>query len=167
MTHFVQKGSVKQADLVTHTLSTRKSSATFARPGSVNGAYKVGRPVVFATSVSKYVLKKGRLTVAPERLLRASGLLGESKTTGDLPAQYQGPRPRVIEATMNRKNETVSNVKIGQVIEKERLRGIKYANAWAELDSLHEELVGESDTSDFVTTIGHFADIAGFGISYS
>ncbi|KAJ5934363.1 hypothetical protein N7466_003910 [Penicillium verhagenii] len=141
VTHFVQKGSVKQVDLVTHTSSTKKSSATCAGHGSENGGHKVGRPVVFATSVSKYVFKKGRLTVAPERLLRASCLLDESK-------------------------KTVGNVETGQVIEKERLRGMKYANAWAELDSLHEELAGENDKSDLVPTIGHFADIAGFGISY-
>ncbi|KAJ5929146.1 hypothetical protein N7454_006994 [Penicillium verhagenii] len=141
VTHFVQKGSVKQVDLVTHTSSTRKTSAICDGPGRVNGGHKAERPVIFATSVSKYVFKKGRLTVAPERLLKASRLLGESKMT-------------------------VGNVEISQVIEKERLRGMKYANAWAELDSLHEELAGESDTSDFVPIISHFADISGFGISY-
>ncbi|CDM32766.1 unnamed protein product [Penicillium roqueforti FM164] len=165
VTHFVQKGSVKQIDLVTHTLSTGSISGGCARAESENSRDKPARPVIFATSVSKYVFKKGRLTVAPERLLRASGLLGESRKMGYLPAQHQGLRPRSVEATMNNINENGA-IEIGQVIEKERLKGMKYANAWAELDPLHEELLGESETSDCVPTIGHFGDIAGYGISY-
>jgi hypothetical protein len=140
-THFVQKGSVKQTDLVTHTLSTGRTRCAGA--GSENGVNGRGFLVVFATSVSKYVFKKGRLTVAPERLLRASGLLGENEKMCLL-AKHQGPRARSFGATMNQKNENGPNLEIGQVIEKERLRGMKYANAWAELDSLHGELLGEA-----------------------
>ncbi|KAJ5641220.1 hypothetical protein N7490_005220 [Penicillium lividum] len=165
VTHFVQKGSVKQTDLITHKLSTGKTSERCTGAGSGNSGDKLGRPVVFATSVSKYVFKKGRLTVAPERLLRASGLLGEIKETADLPAQYQDPRPRSTEA-MSKIKKNLGNFEICEVIEKERLRGMKYANAWAELDSLHKELLGESEICDCVPTIGHFDEIAGHGISY-
>jgi hypothetical protein len=168
VTHFVQKGSVKQIGLVTHTLPTGKSSGRYARPGSENGGAKLRRPVVFATSVSKYVFKKGRLTVAPQRLLRASGLLGECKKTGDFLTQSQSPglQSRSTEATLSKTHENACNFEISQVIEEERCKGMKYANAWAELDSLHEELFRESETSDYVPTIGHFADITGYGISY-
>ncbi|CAI7572298.1 unnamed protein product [Penicillium viridicatum] len=43
----------------------------FMRPAPRNG----GEKVVLAVAVSKYVVKKGRLTVPPGRLLRASGFL--------------------------------------------------------------------------------------------
>ncbi|EAW07612.1 acyl-CoA thioesterase [Aspergillus clavatus NRRL 1] len=43
----------------------------FLRPASRKG----GEKTLFATAVSKYVVKKGRLTVPPERVLRASGFL--------------------------------------------------------------------------------------------
>ena len=43
----------------------------FMRPASHSG----GEKVVLAVGLSKYVVKKGRLTVPPERLLRASGFL--------------------------------------------------------------------------------------------
>lgn len=43
----------------------------FLRPPSRSG----GQKTLLATAVSKYVVKKGRLTVSPERLLRASGFL--------------------------------------------------------------------------------------------
>ncbi|KAJ5512081.1 hypothetical protein N7463_001633 [Penicillium fimorum] len=160
VTHFVQKGSVKQDDLVTHELMTGKIYVT----GSGKSRDKSARPVVFA--VSKYVFKKGRLTVAPERILRASGLLGEGYKTGDLPIQSQDPQPKSTEATMSKNTDDVGDLEIGQVIEKERLRGIKYAKALAELDILHEELLMENETSDCVHIIGNFSNIAGYGISY-
>ncbi|KAL2841561.1 hypothetical protein BJY01DRAFT_236326 [Aspergillus pseudoustus] len=40
-------------------------------------AKKGGKRVLYATAVSKYVVKKGRLTIAPERVLRKSGFLPE------------------------------------------------------------------------------------------
>lgn len=43
----------------------------FLRPASRKGEKKA----LLATAVSKYVVKKGRLTVSPERILRASGFL--------------------------------------------------------------------------------------------
>lgn len=43
----------------------------FFRPVSRKG----GEKTLFATALSKYVVKKGRLTVPPERVLRASGFL--------------------------------------------------------------------------------------------
>ncbi|KAJ5331366.1 hypothetical protein N7476_001149 [Penicillium atrosanguineum] len=43
----------------------------FMRPASKAG----GEKTLLATALSKYVVKKGRLTVAPERLLRASGFI--------------------------------------------------------------------------------------------
>lgn len=43
----------------------------FLRPAPRKG----GKKTLLATAVSKYVVKKGRLTVSPERLLRASGFL--------------------------------------------------------------------------------------------
>lgn len=43
----------------------------FLRPASRKG----GQKTLLATAVSKYVVKKGRLTIAPERLLHASGFL--------------------------------------------------------------------------------------------
>jgi hypothetical protein len=44
----------------------------FLRPGKRGGR---GDKTLLAVGVSKYVVKKGRLTIPPERILRASGLL--------------------------------------------------------------------------------------------
>ncbi|EAU39065.1 conserved hypothetical protein [Aspergillus terreus NIH2624] len=43
----------------------------FVRPATRKG----GPRTLFASAISKYVVKKGRLTIAPERVLRASGFL--------------------------------------------------------------------------------------------
>ncbi|KAL4809435.1 hypothetical protein BDV18DRAFT_150841 [Aspergillus unguis] len=45
----------------------------FLKPASKKG----GKRTLYATAVSKYVVKKGRLTIPPERVLRASGFLPE------------------------------------------------------------------------------------------
>ena len=104
--------------------------------------------------------------MAPERLLRVSGLLGEGDRTRDLPAQNQGPRLKNTKTTVRKNKEDVGNLDVSRGIEEERLREMKYAKAWDELDSLHEELLKGNEASDCVPTIGHFNDIAGYGISY-
>ncbi|RDW76615.1 acyl-CoA thioesterase [Aspergillus mulundensis] len=45
----------------------------FVKPAVKKG----GKRTLYATAVSKYVVKKGRLTIPPERVLRASGFLPE------------------------------------------------------------------------------------------
>lgn len=166
VTHFVQKGSVKHFDLAPHMLSPGKCFDKCASTRGDKNKGKSARPVIFATSVSKYVFKKGRLTVAPERLLKASGLLGESIETGGIHVEPQNPQPKITEGTLSEKFRSLGNSDNSQVIEKERLRGMKYANAWAELDSLNDMLRGESEPGDFVPVIGNFGDITGYGISY-
>jgi hypothetical protein len=165
VTHFVQRGSVKHKCLVTDILSGRhicgKCGGT---SGEGNGA-SAARPVVYATSVSKYVFKKGRFTVAPERLLRASGLLGGNGKMGDVCSKNQSPQIN-IKDPLTKSSEGMDSPAIGQVVENERLKGLKYATAWDELESLHTEPFGDNETSGCVPAIGQFDDISGYGFSY-
>ena len=95
-------------------------------------------PAVFATAISKYVLKKGRLTIAPERLIAGSGLLPpRAECDESLPAE-----PNL---------ETEAAVAVAPdcaagwaAVEKERQRGLRFAQHFAQLDSLHEEFGAES-----------------------
>ncbi|KAJ5766133.1 uncharacterized protein N7511_003749 [Penicillium nucicola] len=153
VTHFVQKGSVKHQCLVAGTvmLSGEHVCAKCGGAGRDGGKPGAG-PVVFATSVSKYVFKKGRFTVAPERLLKASGLLGGDKMGSEDFAKHR--------------EDTDGTTTIGQVVENERLQGLKYAHAWNELESLHSEFVGQTEKGDSVPAIGRFDDISGHGFSY-
>lgn len=54
------------------------------------------QPVVFASSLSKYVFKKGRLTLPPERILKASGLLSVTDDEGQS-SEEQKPFDQLIE----------------------------------------------------------------------
>ncbi|KAJ5633802.1 hypothetical protein N7528_001644 [Penicillium herquei] len=55
---------------------------TFMRPAKRAG----GEKTLLATAISKYVVKKGRLTVAPERLLRAGGFLPARPVESQVPS---------------------------------------------------------------------------------
>lgn len=165
VSHFVQKERRQRKDLVTHQLSTGMFSGN-CRASKSGSTAKPALPVVFATSVSKYVFKKGRLTVPPERLLRASGLLGKSHKMGDFEHQKQKSQPKTTGDTFNEMNVKMDHMDLDCLIEEERLKGFKYAKAWAELESLHEDFLIDSETADCVPIIGHFNDITGYGFSY-
>ncbi|KAL9124871.1 MAG: hypothetical protein Q9217_005850 [Psora testacea] len=126
-------------------------------------------PAIFASSIAKYVFKKGRLTIPPERVLRASQLLPPK------PADHESPSvsetPVVIESSL----EGASGAAISAAekltpdmatdnlaasltpkdgedvwdwerVENERMRGMKVAELYRGLDALNEEFVGEGAT---------------------
>ncbi|KAL5342291.1 hypothetical protein BJX70DRAFT_394885 [Aspergillus crustosus] len=54
----------------------------FFKPAGKKG----GKRVLYATAMSKYVVKKGRLTIAPERVLRKSGFIPERPEGSGFPS---------------------------------------------------------------------------------
>lgn len=57
----------------------------YLRPSSRKGAQE--KPILLATALTKYVVKKGRLTIPPERVLRTSGFLPfRPEGAGETPA---------------------------------------------------------------------------------
>jgi hypothetical protein len=104
----------------------------FVVPGSMGigksagSSEKMPEPMskyVYASAMAKYVIKAGKVTVPPERLLVASGLV----PVGD--------------------DEEVREVRMG--IEGERLRALEHGKAFSKLDGLLEELNGEGETLGF------------------
>ncbi|PYH99300.1 hypothetical protein BO71DRAFT_342917, partial [Aspergillus ellipticus CBS 707.79] len=117
--------------------------SVFVRP---EGKGKGGR-TVFAAAVSKYVVKKGWLTVSPERVLRAGGLLpdrmeGEGNGDGVMVEQEQegegeGEEEEEEEEEEKLKENAQSWSKdqwTWERIEQERLRGLKVVEGYAGLD---------------------------------
>ncbi|KAE8352332.1 hypothetical protein BDV28DRAFT_157976 [Aspergillus coremiiformis] len=101
----------------------------FLRPG--------GR-TLFASAVSKYVVKKGRLTVLPERVLRASGFLpgrdGDVVDGGDIPETVLEAEVRANVGLWDGREWTWER------IEEERLRGLKVVEGYVDIeDRLHAE----------------------------
>lgn len=115
-----------------------------------------GKGKVFATAVSKYVVKKGWVTVPPERVLRASGMLPE-RSPEDKEEEVDGV---VVE---EEEEGTVENIVEGvgevlskdgdakgeddrlsdwtwEMIEEERVRGMNVVEGYVGLD---EKLLAE------------------------
>ena len=144
---------------------------------AVNGSAVVGgdaegvkrapspHPAIFASVIAKYVFKKGRLTIPPERVLRASELLppkpeGEGatppvsmtpttdSTSNDAAATSAAEKltpagaEELIDASLRASGED-ADVWDWARVEKERLRGMKIAEVYSKLDALNDEFSGD------------------------
>lgn len=78
------------------------------------------RQIIYATSLAKYVVKSGRLTIPPARLLESSNLLpiGDSK----------------------------EDKQVQDIIERYRQKGEKFGKAFGELDTLSDEFENGQET---------------------
>jgi hypothetical protein len=94
------------------------------------------------------VFKKGRFTIPPERLLRASGLLRQDQKGEEIGVA----RPTNVQ-------EHTSDSGVPDDIESERLKGMIYAESWNQLDSLHDELLKKHESINGVLAINHVGDI--------
>jgi hypothetical protein len=106
-----------------------------------------GRSGVIATAVSKYVCKKGRFTVPPERLLRASGLLPSkghfarsdvNKKSGE---RTKGARTTEEPQCEKGGERMASVISKGEEqweseIETERVRGLESVKSFIDLDDI-------------------------------
>jgi len=112
------------------------------------------RKAVFATSVARYVVKKGRLTVAPEECFRRADLL-PTKTAGNDVADCD--------------DNSDSTAWTWQNVEAKRLQGLQYAEKFAALEELHDawpldgDVPGMKRTTEdgrkAVEVIGEFVDM--------
>lgn len=118
ITHFVREGAVKPKEVILQPQRTgrRTSKKSVVKEEELKKA-------VFAVSVAKYVIKKGRLTIAPAEWLEQSGVL---------PKQADGNGVANGQSAQSGK-WTVED------IEARRLRGMEYAEKFAALDELQEQ----------------------------
>ncbi|KAL8704150.1 MAG: hypothetical protein Q9201_002677 [Fulgogasparrea decipioides] len=79
VTHFVRKGAVRPKGWTLQPWRNREEGFRVSRK---TGSDEIGdsektrrKPLIFATGIAKYVAKRGRLTIPPERILQSSGLL--------------------------------------------------------------------------------------------
>jgi len=92
-----------------------------------------GKKQLFASSLSKYIVKKGRITVRPEQFLTESGWIpprpestGNSKSLDSLQANGHG-------ATENGKHDA-KDTWTWEEIESHRLKGMTTVGGWADAD---------------------------------
>ncbi len=162
--HFVKKGAVKPKS---YTLQpwrkmTEKEDKAHATKGT--GDKAAPHPAIFASAISKYVLKKGRRTIPPERVLRASELLPPKPADHETPPISMTPNPEgdSISAAVAKVGDSLTPDNADQIlaasltangsateewtwerVEKERQRGMKIAELYNSLEILNEEFTAD------------------------
>ena len=156
VTHLVKPGVGKPAS---YSLQPwRKSKRTEdVDPEKLTGA-------VFATAVARYVIKRGRLTIPPEKALFDAGMVPEKPEGwvyegGDVEGMNghgnghaNGHANGHVEGVLPEKGSVDWN---WDVIERERRRGLRFAEAYTVLDDLHGVWTGGKEG-----VLGEFADIS-------
>lgn len=144
VSHFVKKGTVKPSAYIL-TDGTWFGKGYKKVEGHV-GSQEVDEKAIFASAVSKYVIKLGRLTIHPEVVLDASGILPERPGGW---AKMQGESgestPEIEEAVSTEgptKYETTGDAWDWKRVEAEKEKGLKFAAHFAALDELHHEFSG-------------------------
>ncbi|KAH7304791.1 capsule polysaccharide biosynthesis protein [Stachybotrys elegans] len=136
MTHFVQKGAIKP--------SSWDAPENFGPTRTKSGKPEGWEKKVFATAVSLYIFKIGRLTVPPATMLQGSGLLPERPGGWLKDADIDQDAPEV-----NGSAEPVSEADFEkgswQWVEARRKKGLEYAR---HLNNMNVDLHGEFDCGD-------------------
>lgn len=145
VTHFVKKGTVKPTAYIL-TDGSWFGGKGYKEVGGTGNA-ELDEKAIFASAISKYVVKLGRLTVHPEVVLEASGVLPQ-KPGGW--AKMQGgtgeSTPEIVEAVGGSVadlgvEESVSDADWKRV-EAQNEKGLEYVAHFAALDELHHEFSG-------------------------
>lgn len=156
----VKKGAIKPDSYVLQPWKKGK------RDGKKSDEEEDLKKHVFATSIARYVMKKGRLTVNPEIILERSRLLPRRPAGVGLPPRTEDsvvPTPAAegtpslaVNGSVELSAEEVSS-KLGsaevvdgeveedeswtwEMMEAERLRGLKMASHFDQLSGIHDEI---------------------------
>lgn len=93
---------------------------------------------IYASGIARYVIKEGRLTVSPEKALIHAGMVPE-KPEGWVykdEGEESGVADDILPASVTAEDWT------WDVIEKERRRGLRFAEMFTQVDGLHDTFDG-------------------------
>ncbi|OCK84584.1 hypothetical protein K432DRAFT_344855 [Lepidopterella palustris CBS 459.81] len=154
VSHLVKPGVVKPAHYTLQPWKRSKGRRDVSAEEEEKRKVQL-KSAVFASSIAKYVVKKGRLTIHPEQVLMQAEML-PPKPDGwvysadkSVPVNGESVEDAVLPAVIANSEEWDWNK-----IEKERLRGLRIAEMFAGLDGLHEEFDGGKNGA-----LGEFADL--------
>lgn len=150
VTHLVRPGVGKPASFSLQPWrKSKRAEGEDVDPEKLKGA-------VFATAIARYVIKRGRLTIPPEKALFDADMVPEKPEgwvyKGDEEMDMNGKMNGDVEGVLPEKGSVDWN---WDVIERERRRGLRFAEAYAELDGLHEVWDGGKEG-----VLGEFADLS-------
>ncbi|KAK7976915.1 hypothetical protein PG989_015378 [Apiospora arundinis] len=138
VTHFVEKGAV---------LPRSWDAQSFGRTRKTPGTPQAWEKKIFATAVTAYVFKLGRLTVHPAVLLESSGLL--PARPGGWVSDDASLGPHSLSGPDSEKSSPAGAKEPSEwtweQTEAERQRGYEYAKHFAAMNSLHGWFDGGED----------------------
>ncbi|KAF2716426.1 4HBT like protein [Polychaeton citri CBS 116435] len=169
VSHIVKKGAIKPGSyaLQPWKKSKRRAAKSQDEVAGNSGEEEDLKKYIFATSIAKYVAKKGRRTINPEIILERSNLLPPRPAGMGLPprAESASPTPSETQSGASQDNGLTSPEAVAAQVssrlissephlngsisadgwtwddmEKERLRGLTMANHFDALAGLTEEL---------------------------
>jgi hypothetical protein len=147
VTHFVKKGTVRPTSYVLTNGSWFGGKGYKVQGDGKAGSEELDEKNIFASAISKYVVKLGRLTVKPVVMLENSGLLPERPGGWSILTEGSGETtPENIDAELEdgaaSPPAATGNEWDWRRIVAENNRGLKYAEHLAALDGLHNEFSG-------------------------
>ncbi|ESZ91385.1 hypothetical protein SBOR_8237 [Sclerotinia borealis F-4128] len=148
VTHFVKKGTVRPRGFVLGDGSWFGGGNARFEEGEQGDAVEVDEKAVFASAVSKYVMKLGRLTVHPEVVLNASGVLPErpggwhSMDDSGASTPDMDMEGSFVDAELEEEGKESSNEWDWKRIDRENKRGQQFAEHIAAMEGLHQEFSG-------------------------
>jgi hypothetical protein len=146
VTHFVKKGTVRPSSYILTDGSWFGGKGYQNLKGPAKEGEDVDEKAIFASAISKYVIKLGRLTIHPEVLLQASDLLPERPGGWHTMSGVSGEStPETLEMDASHivveKSETTDEWDWRRIVAQNE-EGLKYVEHFAALDSLHGEFSG-------------------------
>ncbi|TKA73815.1 hypothetical protein B0A49_02081 [Cryomyces minteri] len=172
VSHIVRKNTVKPIRYTLQPWRRSSSKSPAETEEDVQRERERIKGAILASSIAKYVVKKGRLTIPPELVLLRSELLpprsAPSEPTPppsgtDTPITGPLSSPEEALATLTANADGAETPRDGRpadgdwtwdAMEKERLRGLKLAEMFGALDGLHDEFTGGMDGA-----LGEYADL--------
>lgn len=149
VTHFVKKGTVRPKGYVLGDGSWlgSKGYVKAEGEGEESADQEIDEKAIFASAISKYVVKLGRLTIHPEVLLQAANMLpprpgGWTNMDGSTAAEEMGES--TPELVQNEEAQTGDEWNWERV-EEENRRGLSLAEQFGALDGLHREFSGSRE----------------------
>lgn len=155
VTHFVKKGAVKpdgytqeDGSVIKSLLGKKKKESTEVIANGAT-ARDPEQNAIFATAVSKYVAKLGRLTIHPEVYLDGSNLLpprpggwNNMSAAQDVSASSTFEKIGADDKNLEDGKPMGNDEWTWQRVVAENEKGLEFANHFAALDALHEEFSG-------------------------
>ena len=145
---------------------SNESGATGGEGDTGKEKPSLANSAIYASVIAKYVCKKGRLTIPPERVLRASELLppkperqeatppisitpNTDSTSIDAAAVSVAEKltpagaEAIVDASLTAASTVETEVWDWGRVEKERQRGMQIAEVYSRLDALNDEFLGD------------------------